>query len=120
MSQASKKLAKMLLEGAKLRAEACPVCSTPLVELKTGEVYCVNCEKRVLIVSDEKQVFEKSSLPTILSDLQRVVAHRIEESTEKLSQNAIVKLEDLQIIESFLEILKRVKELDEARNHRQT
>jgi UPF0148 protein len=120
MSQASKKLAKMLMEGAKLRAEACPVCSTPLVELKTGEVYCVNCEKRVLIVSDDKQVFEESSLPAVLDDLQRVVARKVGELTEKLSQNTTVKVEDLQVIESLLEILKRVKNLDEVRDHRQT
>jgi Uncharacterized Zn-finger containing protein len=33
----------------------CPACGTVLVRLKTGELYCANCERAVVLVKTEEE-----------------------------------------------------------------
>ncbi len=48
-----KRMADLIRAGASMLQEACPVCKTPLVKLRSGEIVCPKCERRVYIVKDE-------------------------------------------------------------------
>ncbi len=64
----AKKMAQLIRTGATLTSYACPVCGTPLLRLKTGEYYCANCDKPVVIVrsdAEEKEVMIRYGLMDI-------------------------------------------------------
>ncbi len=44
-------MADLLRSGATLTSLACPVCSSPLFRLKNGELWCAQCEKKVVVVA---------------------------------------------------------------------
>ncbi|MEM0271675.1 MAG: Sjogren's syndrome/scleroderma autoantigen 1 family protein [Thermoprotei archaeon] len=111
MSQASKKIAKVLLEGGKLLAESCPVCSTPLVQLKSGEVYCVNCQKRVVIVSKDEEIVEKLSLPSVLTELEELMVGLIHKEVNKLNSPEGEDADSFDRLNKMLEVLKRIRDL---------
>jgi uncharacterized Zn finger protein (UPF0148 family) len=48
-----KKMAKVLLEGAKMLDMACPVCNNPIFQYKSGEKVCAVCERKVIVESDD-------------------------------------------------------------------
>jgi len=105
----------MLMEGAKLRQEACPACSSPLVQLKSGDLYCVNCEKKVVIVSNESDIIEKASLPSTLSNLENVASFLIEQSINRLKGSTPASMNiELQNVLLLLDIIKKVRELKKA------
>ena len=49
-------MAELLRSGARMLNEHCPVCGTPLFQLKTGEIYCSRCNKPVKILSADEDV----------------------------------------------------------------
>jgi len=114
VSQASKKIAKVLMEGGKLLAESCPVCSTPLVQEKSGEVYCVNCQKRVVIVSKDEEIVEKLSLPSVLAELEELMVNMIHKEVDRISSSNEPSLDGFERLNQMLEVLKRIRELKAA------
>ncbi len=48
-----KKMAQLMRQGATLTSYSCPVCGTPLLRLKTGELYCARCDKPVVVVKSD-------------------------------------------------------------------
>lgn len=114
VSQASKKIAKVLMEGGKLLAESCPVCSTPLVQEKSGEVYCVNCQKRVVIVSKDEEIVEKLSLPSVLAELEELMVNMIHREVDRMNSPNGGGLEGFERLNQMLEVLKRIRELKTA------
>ncbi len=68
----AKKMAQLIRAGATLTSYTCPVCGTPLLRLKTGEYYCANCDRPVVIVrsdAEEKEVMIKYGLMDIRDTL---------------------------------------------------
>jgi len=49
-----KEMAEMLRQGAKMLSYSCPECGSPLFQLKSGEVWCARCQKRVVIVAEDE------------------------------------------------------------------
>ncbi|MEM0479307.1 MAG: Sjogren's syndrome/scleroderma autoantigen 1 family protein, partial [Pyrobaculum sp.] len=49
-----KKIAQLVRAGAVLTSYTCPACGTVLVKLKTGELYCANCERTVVLVKSDE------------------------------------------------------------------
>ncbi len=78
-----RKIAAAIKSGAKLRTELCPVCGSPLVEIK-GEVRCVVCDRPVVIVRDEAEA-GRAMYPYVLSALEEVVVAKLEELTRVLA-----------------------------------
>ncbi|MEM3671484.1 MAG: Sjogren's syndrome/scleroderma autoantigen 1 family protein [Thermoprotei archaeon] len=110
MSQVSKKIASALMEGGKLLAEACPVCASPLVQRKNGEVYCLNCDKKVVIVSSDEEALGKITVSSVLYDLEELMMKQIRSKIEKIKLGTD-EGKDLQEITLMLDIVKRIKEL---------
>lgn len=68
-----RRMAELMKAGATLLPHACPVCGTPLLRLKSGEVYCARCEKRVFIVKSETE--ERGVVVrAVLEDLRDTIA----------------------------------------------
>jgi len=68
----AKKMAQLIRAGAALTSYTCPVCGTPLLRLKTGEYYCANCDKPVVVVrsdAEEKEVMIRYGLMDIRDTL---------------------------------------------------
>lgn len=78
-----RKIAAAIKSGAKLRTEQCPVCGSPLVEIK-GEVRCVVCDRPVVIVRDEAEA-GRAMYPYVLNALEEIVVAKLEEMTRLLA-----------------------------------
>ncbi len=111
MSEVSKKIAKVLMEGGKLLAESCPVCSTPLVQEKSGEVYCVSCQKRVVIIAKDEELVEKLSLPSVLAELEEVMVDMIHKEVSRMTASEDGTLKSFERVSHMLDILKKIREL---------
>ena len=55
-----KQMAELLRSGAKMLSQSCPECGSPLFQLKSGEIWCANCQRRVVIVSEGEDVYSLS------------------------------------------------------------
>jgi len=105
----------MLKRGATLTELSCPACASPLFRFKGGELWCAQCEKRVIVVKegeDAEKVTGRARLlaleSTILAKI-RAVERRIreEENVEELQKlNAVLA--------SLLENLEKLKKMKET------
>ena len=116
---AVKRMADALRSGAKMLPEVCPVCSSPLFEIK-GEMRCITCDKPVVLVKDERES-GKALLPFVLTRLDEVVVSKIDEMTERLSR--ALEIEEIsslsRLLSELLELLKKSTEAQQQRNSSQ-
>ncbi len=78
-------MAKMLKQGATLTELSCPVCTSPLFGLKNKQLWCVKCEKRVVLMKAGGQSRQNSN-PMLLSNLESTLLKKIEEINMKMSE----------------------------------
>ena len=104
------RMADLLKSGARMLDKICPVCSSPLFQLKNGEVWCGNCDKRVVILKEGeregavlKPVLWEELEDTLLMKLSEVnVKIREEQDPDELQQL-------IRIASSLLEALENLK-----------
>ncbi|MEM2233630.1 MAG: Sjogren's syndrome/scleroderma autoantigen 1 family protein [Nitrososphaerota archaeon] len=108
-----KRIAAAIKSGAKLRTEVCPICGSPLVELR-GEVRCVVCDRPVVIVRDEAEA-GRAMYPYVLSALEEVAVAKLEELTRVLAgaeePEEVSRVSDA--IDRLLAVLRKGIELEE-------
>lgn len=100
--QAVKKMADLLRQGATLTEKACPVCASPLFQLKDKKLWCAKCEKKVIIVKEGEEPTKATSYlvlgtleETVLSKIQKIQDKmRLEENVDELQKlgNALTEL----------------------------
>jgi UPF0148 protein len=102
-----KKSAELLRAGAKMLSSQCPVCGSPLFQLKTGEVVCP-VHGKVIIIKKEEEVIQVS-LDSALIKLEEKAMNRlaslisqIDELREKPSMN---ERNLLKTIKEWLEVI---------------
>jgi len=78
-------MADLLKQGATLTDLSCPACASPLFKLKTNELWCAKCQKRVIIVK-EGETTEEATRPIILSTLESTVLTKIQDIEKKLKE----------------------------------
>lgn len=107
-----RKMSLLLREGHTLLSNACPQCNSPLFKMKSGEIYCVTCDKKVIIVKDETQI-DTIMQNKILDDLSKVINIKIKEIAQEIDSERdidnLYKMTRLAI--SYLESLEKLKEL---------
>ena len=105
-----KKMADMLRKGSTLTDLACPACSAPLFRLKSGEILCVKCEKKVIIVKEGVDP-EKIKNTIILENLEKTLLTRITEIQSKLqNETNIQEIEKLSLtLSTLLESLDKTR-----------
>ena len=76
-------MADMLKQGGTMTELSCPACSSPLFRLKSGQLWCVKCEKRVVIVKRGEQPMDSPD-SALLTSLESTLLKKIEEINAKM------------------------------------
>ena len=95
-------MAALLRSGAALTSMICPACSSPLFRLRDGEIWCGQCEKKVVIVSDGKRT-EETTVSTKLDEVQQSVLAKIFLISKKMESET--NIEDIGKLSSILSVL---------------
>lgn len=101
-SQNLEAMANLLRQGATLTELPCPACSSPLFKLKSGDLWCARCKKRVIVVKEGEQPVEATS-PMLLTNLESTLLAKIEEINRKIREET--DPEQLQKLNSVLSTL---------------
>jgi len=80
-----KSMANLLRQGATLTELSCPVCASPLFKLKSGELWCQQCQKRVIKVSEGENL-EEITRPSVLTTLESTLLTKIQEVEKKMRE----------------------------------
>ncbi len=81
-------MADLLKQGATLSELSCPACASPLFRLKSGELWCAKCQKRVIVIK-EGETPEEAGKAIMLSGLESTVLTKMRfkpRSTRKKTQ----------------------------------
>ena len=105
-------MADMLKQGATLTELSCPACSSPLFRLKSGELWCAKCEKRVIVVKEGEDA-EKATAKARLITLESTILAKIQAVEKRIKDEE--NLEELQklnsVLASLLENLEKLKKM---------
>jgi len=105
-------MADLLKQGARLTELSCPACSSPLFKLKSRELWCVKCQKRVLVIK-EGETPEEATRSIMLSGVESTVLAKIREVQAKINEEKDpTQLEKLSTtLASLLENLEKIKKM---------
>jgi UPF0148 protein len=94
-----KRMADLLRQGSTLTDLACPACSSPLFKLKSGDLWCAKCEKKVIVLKEGEEP-SKITSPMVLDTLEATLLQKAQEIQNKIqhTENA----EELQKLSSTL------------------
>jgi UPF0148 protein len=95
-------MANMLKQGATLTELACPVCASPLFRLKDGQLYCVQCEKPVVVVK-EGETPEEATSALAMNALEATLMSKIQEIQKRIDEEK--DIEQLQKLSDALNML---------------
>ena len=91
-----KRMAQLMMQGAVMLAETCPICGLPLFRLRNGEVICP-VHGRVVIVSSDEEAREVE-IDSVVRDVEHYAAMKVRELMEQGDPREI--LEWLHVIEA--------------------
>ncbi|MBS7604845.1 MAG: Sjogren's syndrome/scleroderma autoantigen 1 family protein [Candidatus Bathyarchaeia archaeon] len=107
-----KLMADLLKSGAVLTDLSCPVCASPLFRLKGGELWCAQCQKKVVVVREEEEAREVEA-SAALSQAEATIIMKIWEINERLRVED--DLEEVQklgaVMGILLENLERIRRM---------
>jgi len=105
----------LLRQGATLTDLSCPACSSPLFKLRSRELWCAQCQKRVVVVKEGTSPTEAKSL-VALGALESTVLKKIEDIEQKIREET-----DPQQLERLSSILSKLLEnLEKLRKMKRT
>ena len=111
-SQNLEAMANLLRQGATLTELPCPACSSPLFKMKSGDLWCASCKKRVVVVKEGEQPIEATS-PMLLTNLESTLLTKIEEINRKIREET--DTEQLQklnaVLSTLLENLEKTRKI---------
>lgn len=105
-------MAGLLKQGATLTEHSCPACSSPLFKLKSGDLWCAQCQKRVIVVKEGTPPTE-ATRPMLLGTLESTVLTKIQEIEKKIREETDPQqLERLNsLLFKLLENLERLRKI---------
>ena len=103
-------MADLLRQGATLTELPCPACSSPLFRMPSGELWCAQCKKRVIVVKEGTPSVEATS-SVFLTRLESTLLTKIEEIEGKIrEENDLERLQRLgNLLSTLLENLEKLK-----------
>jgi UPF0148 protein len=112
-SQNIKIMADLLKQGAALTKYACPACSSPIFKLRNGDLWCANCQKRVIIVKEGEPEPEQPKAPAF-SNLEKTLLNKIQEIEKRLAEETDAeKMETLgKTLSTLLENLEKIRSMN--------
>jgi UPF0148 protein len=104
-----KDMAELLRTGAKMLDKSCPECSSPLFQLKSGEIWCANCQRRVVIVREGEETATETGLQ--LDSLEKALMAKVSSLTMRLAvEEEPEKLKGItEVINSLLSSLEKLR-----------
>ena len=110
-----KKMADLLRQGATLTEHSCPACSSPLFKLRSGDLWCASCQKRVIIVR-EGEAEPEATDPTLFASLETTILAKIQAIEKELSEEKDAeKLKNLgTTLFTLLENLEKIRKMKKA------
>ena len=114
-SKTIKMMADLLRQGATLTEHSCPACSSPLFKLRSGNLWCASCQKRVIIVR-EGETEPEATDPTLFSSLESTILAKIQAIEKELGEeNDAEKLRTLgTTLSTLLENLEKIRKMKKA------
>ena len=111
-----KRMADMLKQGATMLDLQCPVCSSPLFRLRSGEIWCFNCQKRVVIVREGERLLTAAS-DILLGSLEETLLEKLRELDQILkNEKDPTKLAELgSVLSNLLDNLEKVRRISRRR-----
>jgi len=105
-------MADLLKQGATLTDLSCPACASPIFKLKSGELWCAKCQKRVVLVK-EGQTPEEATRPILLSTLESTLLTKMQEIEKRIKEeNDPEQLQKLTTtLSSLLEDLNKIRKM---------
>ena len=107
-----KRMADQLRQGSTLTDLACPACSSPLFKLKSGDIWCAKCEKKVIIVKEGEEPTKITS-HMVLDTLEATLLTKVQEIQNKMQHEE--RIEELQklgtTLSGLLENLEKIKKI---------
>jgi len=105
-------MADMLRQGATLTELSCPACSSPLFKLRSGDLWCARCQKRVIVVKEGEPSIGATS-PVLLTSLESTILTKIQEIEREIKEEKDPeKLQKLgTILSTLLEDLERIRKM---------
>jgi UPF0148 protein len=104
-----KGMAELLRSGAVMLSRSCPECGTPLFKLKSGDIVCASCQRRVVIVPEGEEATAEAGVR--LESVEKVLVDKLVKLGEAMSQEsdpeALKSLSEL--MDSFLGNLERLR-----------
>jgi UPF0148 protein len=110
-----KAMADLLRQGAALTEHSCPACSSPLFKLRSGDLWCASCKKRVVILKEGEPEPEANQTPAFFS-LESTILAKIEAIEKQLAEETDAeKLNSLgATLSTLLENLERIRKMKKA------
>jgi len=110
-------MAELLRAGATMTDLSCPACSSPLFRLKNGDLWCAQCQKKVVVVKEDEQISETQTL-TSLGIVESVLMTKILEINNRIqNEEDLGELQRLSsVLTSLLDNLDKVKRLGRQRS----
>lgn len=115
-AEALRRMAEALKSGAVMLDLQCPVCSSPLFRLRSGEIWCVKCQKRVIVVKEgEEPITAMSDL--LLASLEETLLRKLQELNKAMrDEEDIGRLTELtRLISGLLDNLEKVRRISRRR-----
>lgn len=108
-------MAELLRSGATLTDLSCPVCASPLFRLKSGELWCAQCQKKVIVVKEEEA--REVEVLSALSQAESTLLMKIWEINERLRiEDNLEEIERLSgVMSTLLENLERIRRIGKMR-----
>ena len=78
-----KRMADLLRQGTTMTDLACPACSSPLFKLKSNDLWCAKCEKKVIIVKEGEEPTKITS-SIIMDTLEATLLAKVQEIQNKI------------------------------------
>ncbi len=109
MSGDMKGMADLLREGATMLSRSCPECGTPLFQIKSGDIVCAKCKRRVVIVPEGEEATAEAGMR--LESVEKVIVEKLVTLGQAMSQEsdpeALRSLSEL--LDSLLGNLERLR-----------
>jgi UPF0148 protein len=104
-------MADLLRQGATLTNLACPACSSPLFKLKSGDLWCAKCQKKVIVVKEGEEPKIKGQIA--LNTLEATLLAKVQEIQDKMQREEDPeKLQKLSsTLSDLLENLEKTKKI---------
>jgi UPF0148 protein len=103
-------MANLLKQGATLTELSCPACASPLFKLKNGQLYCAQCEKRVIVVK-EGETLEEATSAMAMGSLEATLMAKVQDIEKRINEEKDIeqlqKLSDT--LNTLLENLEKIR-----------